>query len=671
MAELIDFTHHPRLSEAELNKLYPPDLLLIIEDVLKTQRDFVAVFQGLIDLMKYGFERDELRKRPMYFKFRASDPKPHMMQLNHLISHLIFWQPLIGIDSVGLLDESWILDFTKFNSKMLMNYVNEKLLPIYDTDFATQNAMVDDLYHYIISISHAFCLLMGMGVSLYDLHQLELRDPEIGHLMRDPVDESLEPHEVEEELNQRNNRLIDRMVQDPVGNDYKPFFASGAGLKEAQFREYVVRIGYKADINGNTVPIFIDNNFLFHGLTKPSFSYLNALSGRKALILTKLSMGQPGAFSKKATNLSISSMLRDDYETCDSIHTISYEIKNREFLQLLDGRYFYNNKGQLCQLIADEDEDLIGKVIRFRSPMTCNSHEGVCRLCYGHMFKINQSMNSPGALASLKITEPIGQGILSSKHSQATHSSELKFSDGYDDVFETNSSMVTLREESDVDANVRIHLGPVEVEESDDSEVYWTRSFDLVDERGQLIRHIEELNGAKFYLGDQLTHMYKSKLRTKNPDPLFALEDLEDTDALFVIEVKNKELTDALKVFKTIMNSKDHGGAKTLDELCQSFAEKLIQLGIKYELVHMEMMLKALVRKKTNILEPPNYGPDGNPLDYQILKLDDAMFNHPNALVGMSYGYLRKALLSPDLYKKTAPGPFDPLAVSRLSDYLD
>ena len=671
MVEAIDFRNRPLKSPRELDDLYPADILFVMDDVLSSRKAFQMIFQDLLDILKYGFEHEDIRKRIIHFKFRRREKKIRTMQLNHFVSHLIFWQPLIDIDSVGLLDDSWIVDFTKFNANQLMDYINNKLLPIYDTDFATQNAMVDELYHYIISISHAFCLLMGMSISLYDLHQLELRDPEVYHLMRDGVDESLEPHEVEDLLNERNKRLIQKMVEDPVGNDYKPFFATGTGLKEAQFREYVVRIGYKADINGNTVPIFIDNNFLFHGLSKPSFVYLNALSGRKALILTKLSMGLPGAFSKRAVYSSLSSQLRDDFEMCDSAQTVDYHILDDNFLKRLDGRFFYDQKGELNQLVYEDDKDLIGKVVRFRSPLTCNSKEGVCKYCYGHMFNINQSLNSAGGLASLKITEPIGQGILSSKHSQQTHSSELKFSEGYDEVFETNASMVTIKDESEADASMQIRLGEVIVEESDDHEIYYTLSFDLLNEKGELVRHIEEESGAKFYLGDELTRFYKSKLRTKNPDPVFPLEDLDDADYLFVIEVKNQELTDALKIFKSVTNSKDHGGATNISELAQIFAEKLAQLKINYELVHAEMMLRPLLRKRTKPLEFPDFSPAGDPEDVQIMKLDDAMFHNPSVLVGMSYGYLRRGLLSPELYTKTAPGPFDALHVSRLSDYID
>ena len=381
-------------------------------------------------------------------------------------------------------------------------------------------------------------------------------------------------------------------------------------------------------------------------------------------------MGKPGAFSKKLSFNSLTSTLREDYEMCDSVQTINYHINDAQFLKLLDGRYYYDKKGQMKLLNAQTDTDLIGKVLPFRSPCTCNSKDGVCRYCYGHMFNINQGMFSPGTLAALKITEPIGQGILSSKHSQSTHSNELHLSEGYEDVFETQNSQVMLKENSDLDADLYLRLGNVEIDEMDDSEYYHVSYFDLVDSKGQLIRHVEELSGAQFYLNDHLIQMYKQKTRTKMADPIFSLEDVDDEEPLFTIEVKNKELTEPLKIFTKVLNSKEHGGAKTLTEFCQIFAEKLIQMGIKYEFVHAEMVLRALIRKKSNVFEFPDFGLDSNPNDFQIMKLNDAQFNHPSVLVSMPYGYLRRALMSPELYEKTATGPLDSLYVSRLSDYL-
>ena len=46
------------------------------------------------------------------------------------------------------------------------------------------------------------------------------------------------------------------------------------------------------------------------------------------------------------------------------------------------------------------------------------------------------------------------------------------------------------------------------------------------------------------------------------------------------------------------------------------------------------------------------------------------MYYNPSALVSMPYGYLRKQLLSTELYEKSAPSHLDALFISNLSDYL-
>ena len=100
---------------------------------------------------------------------------------------------------------------------------------------------------------------------------------------------------------------------------------------------------------------------------------------------------------------SVTSVLRQDYETCDTQVFIEYTIINDKMLKMLNGRYYYDGYGALHLLDYNTDKDLIGKTLRFRSPVTCNSKEGVCKLCYGHLFDTNITLNSAGALAALKI----------------------------------------------------------------------------------------------------------------------------------------------------------------------------------------------------------------------------------------------------------------------------
>ena len=338
---------------------------------------------------------------------------------------------------------------------------------------------------------------------------------------------------------------------------------------------------------------------------------------------------------------------------------------------MLNGRYYYDAHGYLKQLDYDTDKDLIGKVVEFKSPITCASDDGVCKYCYGHLFDTNRSMFSPGVLASLKLTEKLSQAVLSAKHSQTTHSNPISFNDDFNDVFETVSTDITLRDDSNVDDVLYLKLDHVQVEELDDSEFYYVDEFDIINDARKVLYHISENNGAKLYLSEMLVSKYKAYKNKKLTDScIIALDDIDDEENLFTIEVKNQELTNPIKVFEGILNRKDHMGCKTISELCQKFAESLINLGTTYDLVHMEMIIRSIIRKKSNILEYPDFSAAGNPYDWQIIRLNDAMYYNPSALVSMPYGYLRKQLLSTELYEKSAPSHLDALFISNLSDYL-
>ena len=669
----IDYFNPPKKSVEKLDELYNDNQYLVMDQVLESNKSYQFVFQDLLDIMKYGFEDERIRKRIVKFKFHTTDKKFHKMQLNHLISNLIMWKPLMNMDKVDLLDDSYIFDFTKFNANSLLGYINNVLLPISDEDFASKNAMIDEIYHSIISISHAFCLLIGNGVSLYNIKRLEEQYPEVHSLMYDDIDESLPPKEIEDQLSDKIDRLIEIMINDipsEVGmdNDFRSTFASGAGIKKPQMREFMLKIGLKADLSGNVIPVMNNGSFLVNGIPTPALLYINGLSGRKSLIAVKQGMGIPGAYSKKLCQATTSSgVLVQDNEMCDSIATVDYHINDDEFLSYLDGRYYIDAHGYMKCLDYQKDKHLIGKIVRFKSPATCCGKDGICKYCYGKLYDVNKDLFSVGALVGLKTSEPASQGVLSTKHSQNTNSSEIKFSDGFDELFEIDSSEVSLREDSDLDAELYIVLNDVVEEELDDKMYYYTNGFEIRDPNNETVYTIYEENDAKLYLNDQIAETYK-KLRDKStPIPL---ESLDDETTLFTIEVKNKELTEPIKIFNKLLNTNDHYGATNISELCQKFAEALISMGQKYDLVHCETIVRAFVRKKSNILEYPDFTRAGNLNDWQIVTLNNSLQYHPSALVSIPYGFLRKQMLSTELYEKHAPSHLDTLYASTLSDYL-
>lgn len=670
MIDSIDYFGAPKTPLDDLLARYHSGMYLILDEVLESKQTYRLIYQDLLDILKWGYEIKEIRDREIAFRFHPKDKEIQKLRIPNFLSNMILFSAFLEMDCVDALNKEFIFDFVHYDTSHLVSYVNDRILTKEDVDFYTHNAIIDDTFYHITAISNAFSLLIGAGFSIYSIYQAEKRNPEMRELMMGMIDPELQPIEIEAEIDRRTKRIIELLKYDVEDNDLKPLFLSGKkNLSEKQVQEILIKIGLKADIDGNTIPMLIDTNFLVTGLNKPSYVYINNLSGRKSLILTKTMMGIPGAFSKKLNNASTSvSILRKDSEPCDTAVTVDYYIRDEEFLRLLNGRNYYDARGNLKRLNGDKDLHLIGKVIPFRSPATCSSEKGICHTCYGHLSRINQDIFSIGALAATKESGPLGQSVLSSKHTQTTDSNEMKFSEGFDQVFDLSSTEVSLKENSDLDDELFILLDNVHVEETDDTDFYYTTEIRILDGSGNTLYRIQEQNESKMFLSDELLVLYKRAADKTKP---INLDSLDSESPIFNVAVKNRELSDPIKIIQGIINSKAHAGATNVSELCQIFAEGLIDVGIRYNLVHAECIIRALLRKQSNPLEFPDWSLNGDHNDYRIMTLNDSLLQNPSPLVSMSYGYLRKQLIGTQLYLKRGTSHIDPFFVPDLPEYID
>lgn len=661
-----DYENPPLKSEKELFSLYNKKMYLIMDDVLATKDAYKTIFQDLLDIMKYGFEKDSVRHQIQRFKIHREDKKIYGLPRNNFISNMVLWKYFLDTGNADEMDESYIFDFIGFNMNDLIDFINDKILANHEGDFNSKNLTIADICDTLSAISRMTTPIMGLSVSDYDIKQIEKRNPRITELMYRPLDPNAQPHEIEEDTNNRINELISIIKNDSEYNHFKPMYAAGV-LNVNQSKEIFIRIGMKADIDGHTIPYPIDTNFLIHGLVSAAYYFINELSGRKASILSKTQMSDPGTFSKQINWIAASpSILRKDYEMCDSARPLFYHIKDKTFLTLLNNRYYYSEDGEMKLLNAKKDEHLIGKMVPFRSPCTCNSKEGICRYCYGELFDINRDLFSVGSLAAIKEGEPLGQSTMGLKHTQQTDSSEIVMGEDFDKVFDMMNGEVTLSESSEYGDNLYIRLGPVTFEETDDNELYYCKRFDVITKDGEILGRVAEQNGANLYLSDIMISLYK---KAKDKTLPISLENLDETDVLFNIEIGNKEVISSLKALKNILNNGSKSGL-SLDEICQKFAETLINCGIQYDLVHAEAIIRGMIRKKTNITEYPEWGRNEDHSNYQIATMLTAIKNNPSPLIRLSTGYMKKHLTSAAFYKATAPSHIDPLFVDVLADFI-
>lgn len=664
----INYHDNPEEPLETLLEKYNPGMYLIMDDVLASTKSYTFVFQQLLDIMKWAFEVEEIRHRPIHFKFHADDEKMQVLPLNNFISNMVLWYVFMAMDRLDALNESMIFDFSQPNTmKGIVSYLDDKAFPLFEGDFHSKNKICDEIFHNIRAIANSFCLLMGMSISIYDIWQAEKANPEISELIFGKIDPSLQPSEIEEELDRRAGRLMDLFSETDC--DLKPLLVSGKNISKGQFKEMFVMIGMKSDINGNTIPLLLETNLVVGGLVKPAYQYIEACSARKSLNMTKQKMGEPGAFSKRINMLSTSpAYLRHDYDECNSVHFITYHIKNETILRLLDLRNYYDERGELHTLHYPEDKHLIGKMVNFTSPCTCNSKDGICKKCYGELFDINKDLFSVGSYAATKSSNHLEQRVLSSKHYQGTESSIIKFDDSFNDLFDLSSTEISLSDNpKNEDDDLYLLLDNVLEEPNDDKDYYYVKSFKVVDRKNHVLYNIQENNESALYLSDKVTKIYK---RMKGKIVPIPLENLEDDDSpLFVVEIKNKELTEPIKMVEKILN-KHNTSNNTLSEICQMLAEGFIDIGIENNLIHLETIVKGLIRKKSNVLEYPDWSRNGDPEDVCILPVNSGLKNNPSCLVSLSYGYIRQQLISPELYEKDAPSHLDALFVRDLGNYI-
>ena len=58
----IDYDGHPLLSEEELCSTYTEDCVLILDQVLSSKKTWSTVYQHMLDILKYGFNRPVLSR---------------------------------------------------------------------------------------------------------------------------------------------------------------------------------------------------------------------------------------------------------------------------------------------------------------------------------------------------------------------------------------------------------------------------------------------------------------------------------------------------------------------------------------------------------------------------------------------------------------------------------
>jgi DNA-directed RNA polymerase subunit beta' len=207
---------------------------------------------------------------------------------------------------------------------------------------------------------------------------------------------------------------------------FNPIFMmahSGARGSKNQIRQLAGMRGLMADPSGRIIELPIRSNFR-EGLNVLEF-FISTHGARKGLADTALRTADSGYLTRRLVDVSQDVIVRE--EDCGTDEGIYVEEirEGNEIIEKLSDRIIgriaaediVDSEGNVIvrrnEMINEEEAEKIEKAgitrVKIRSPLTCRSRHGVCRMCYGRDLATGELVNigeAVGIIAAQAIGEP-------------------------------------------------------------------------------------------------------------------------------------------------------------------------------------------------------------------------------------------------------------------------
>ena len=651
----------------------------VIDSILESEEKYTKLREEIYSYLTQGFEIEELRTCPVRFRFNSyTQSKIHEMQLRHFYCQLCMWYPFMYL-GIPDLDSSYIIDFFNFTAKTRKEFLDKKvIIPNQNTvDNTIMNMAIHDTIHLLAKIANDFNPILGLTInteSYIDLYNKSEKYREIVHTKVDPNEQ---PAVVEKQIDEKLKELVKLLKTEE--NSLKPVLMAGNAIKNKQLAEFMINMGYQPDVDGNTIPIPINSNLTVGGLGNVTNYYLQTNASRKALLANKYDMGNSGYFSKMLTQLCSNIFIDNeipvfkDIQQCRSVRPIPITIKSKKHLGYYVGRYYSTQFGEELFMVHEDDDFLIGKTLKFKSPITCSCNEHdhhICPTCYGALSNVNKDI-CIGALAAALATEPVSQGVLSTKHLSTTDSRVLSFNEGLNEYMYLNSNTIVIDDTLDCDLSkltLRIRTEDInKINEFDTTDFNISvNKFFVIDHTKKVVTETEitEKNNTEMYLSPELYDAIKKKYKkTINKVEYYDIKfsdidttESEDSDGViirtFIMQITNNELTKPLHDIMNLLQFKKGRKSENIDDINQQLIDCIVQAGIGVPAVFVELLLTPLMRRADDILQVPKWSSYKGSENYQVLTVPTALEKNPSVLIGISSRSVGRQMTDIRTYEK-------------------
>lgn len=366
------------------------------------------------------------------------------------------------------------------------------------------------------------------------------------------------------------------------------------------------------------------------------------------LVTNFLQVKKAGYISRKLTLLCMNTLLDYNIEDCGSTEYINIDIKDKKVLDRLHGRWYLNEEtNELNKVDIDNEssKELIGKVLKFRSSITCQGHDKkICRTCYGELADLNYNIHI-GKLGADILTEQLTQMLLSTKHLLKTFSEDIDWGKVMSAFFKFDSNTISPAIEYTNKHHLVFNIDEIDEFLEEKMEISIKNLTIVNDDKEYKIKLPKEL-----FMSNSLQEVLIDK-GDRNEDEgtiTLCMKDIEPDEILFYFIMNNNELSSHLANIQTLIESKDHLGITNKHDMVNEFTNLLNNSGIRIDLIHIENIVRELLRDMNKVSER-NYI-DG---EYVILRLSDAIMNSPSIVNSLSFEQIKKQFLNPSTYSKT------------------
>jgi hypothetical protein len=402
--------------------------------------------------------------------------------------------------------------------------------------------------------------------------------------------------------------------------------------------------------------------------------------GRVAQILQKTNVGESGAFAR---NLELNNqdtiLYPDPNYVCDTKHFQEITIENDTMLSMYNMRYYRDNPNGVDKLLLSKSADrsqIIGRKLYFRSPMTCASAargQGICYKCYGDLAYVNKDINV-GQIAAEGLSSIYTQILLSAKHLLESLVIKMEWSTGFYDFFQITFNTIALKENTIFKGCKLIIDDDIKLEEElDDIDYnYYINSFLIKKPDGETIKIFTSNADNLYFDKDFYNYVMSVQPESNNADEQYYVEidmtKLVDFSVLFVVEIKNSELSATMNKIEKLIDNKSVISQHDRNSILREFIMTNIQGNIKLNGVHFEVLLMNQIRDGEDELLKPDWSLD-NP-SYQILTLSKSLSANQSITVRLESSKVAKALSNPQNRFICKPSMSDIYFMEQPQEYL-